>query len=764
MPPKLKAAIWAAAVAGIATVVLTVVLARHHGLGPIGVLAALTAALTLSWLYPFLVLRHEETEAFQLDEAFLVAMALLLPPLGTVLAFLAAALLSQLVRRRPPVRIAFNVGTFVTATGLALAVARLAGAHGDTTPIDLAAAVAGALVFLVVNTASVSAVMAIVEGESFWRSVSNGLGFRLLVWAATVAVGLLGGLAGSAYSWALLLAGLPMGVLQVVMSGSLRAGHDRKRLDGLLRTAMEAHSSMEPADVEEAITESARELLHCRDARIAETPPGEGELGIGLTGRRYPERWLVVSERRGLEPFGAQDTKLLAAIAAVGSSALENASLVDQIKHQVFHDTLTGLPNQLLFEERTTAALAQRSRSGEGLAVLFIDLDRFKRVNDSLGHPTGNELLRQVATRLSGAVRGGDTVARMGGDEFTLLLPTVRSTGEAVLVAEKILRHFLDPFVLDGHKLHVTPSIGIAVAPDDGTRPSALLKNADTAMYRAKARGRNCFEVYSIDMNAAAHRRLALEGDLHAALEAGQLRVVYQPQVDLTTGRIVGVEALARWEHPVLGMIGPDTFIPLAEETGLIVALDDWVLRTACAQGRAWTDAGLPPLRIAVNVSGRAFHRTQVVERVVEALARTGLAPGHLELEITESMAIDSHDDTRPIFRDLESLGVKIAIDDFGTGYSALSRLQGFPFHTLKIDRSFVSAIETPDDDAPIVAAMIAMAHALKLSVVAEGVETSTQLAFLERHNCDIAQGYLFSRPIEPDQVAALVSRSAALV
>jgi EAL domain-containing protein (putative c-di-GMP-specific phosphodiesterase class I) len=331
-------------------------------------------------------------------------------------------------------------------------------------------------------------------------------------------------------------------------------------------------------------------------------------------------------------------------------------------------------------------------------------------------------------------------------------------------VAEKIMAVFRAPFAVAGQELYVTPSLGIAVAPDDGTRPSVLLKNADTAMYRAKDRGRNCFEIYSVDMNSAAEARLALEGDLHSALATGQLRVVYQPQFDLVTGRLTGVEALARWDHPTLGAIAPDTFIPLAEESGLIVALDDWVMRTACAQVRAWVDAGLPPVRMAVNLSGRAFWRARIVERVAEVLAVTGVNPEQLELEVTESMAVDAVTDTRPVFRELEALGVRLAIDDFGTGYSALGRLQGLPFHTLKIDRSFVIGVENPYDEAPIVAAMIAMAHALKMEVVAEGVETEAQRAFLARHGCDVGQGYLFGRPVAASEVEEILRPRSVLV
>jgi diguanylate cyclase (GGDEF)-like protein len=757
MPTRLKAAVGASAGAGALTAVLTAAFGGDHGIGSLAELLGFMVALGFTWAFPIKILRREETEAFQLDEAFLVAMALLLPPAGVVMAFGIAAFVSRLVTRRPLVRVVFNTGMVITAAGLAVGAARLIGGEGSTQPRVLSGLVLGAAVFLIVNAVSVSAVLAVVEGESFWGSLADGLGFRLLVWAATVAIGLLAGLAGSAYSWGLLFALLPMGVLQIVLSGSLQARHDRERLDGLLRTALQAHASMEPADVEEAIMASARQLLQCREARISDVPPGPEELGSVLPGHRYPERWLVVSERRGLQPFGPHDAKLLDALVAVGSSALDNAALVEQLKHEAFHDALTGLPNQLLFEETVGLALAERRQPERKQAVFVLDLDRFKRVNDSLGHPAGNELLREVARRLTGAVRGGDMVARMSGDEFTVLVTGLRSTSEAAFVAEKVMAVFRAPFVIAGQELYVTPSLGIAVAPEDGTRPSILLKNADTAMYRAKERGRNCFEIYSVEMNSAAEARLALEGDLHHALDTRQLRVVYQPQFDLVTGRLSGVEALARWNHPTLGTIPPDTFIPLAEESGLIVELDDWVMRTACAQARAWADAGLPALRMAVNLSGRGFSRARIVERVTEALAVTGVDPEQLELEITESMAVDTVADTRPLFRELEALGVRLAIDDFGTGYSALGRLQGLPFHTLKIDRSFVAGVENAHDEAPIVAAMIAMAHALRLEVVAEGVESEAQRSFLARHGCDIAQGYLFGRPVEPTEIEAML-------
>jgi diguanylate cyclase (GGDEF)-like protein len=765
VPRKLKAILATVVAAGAITLAATVALTHRQGFGSPLELAAISFVLALTWTFPLKVLRREETVAYQLDEAFLVSMALLMPPLAVVVAFALAAVSSQLVLRRPLSRVLFNTGLIVTASGTALGVIHLIGGHTATRPSDLVAVVVGAAVFMAVNSSFLALVISALEEQSFWRAWSDGIRFWTLLWGATVAVGLLGALAGTAHRWALLLALVPIGALHVVLTGALAAREDRARLDGLLRAAGAAHASMESADVEEAVLNQARELLSCRHARLGETPPGEGELGARLPGSAYPERWLVVSDRRGADnPFGANDAKLLEGLAAVTATALSNAGLVEQLKHEAFHDALTGLPNQLLFEETVSLALAERRQPERKLAVFVLDVDRFKRVNDSLGHPAGNELLREVARRLTGAVRGGDTVARMSGDEFTLLVTGLRSTGEAALVAEKVMAVFRAPFAAAGQELYVTASVGIAVSPDDGARPSVLLKNADTAMYRAKERGRNCFEIYSVDMNAAAEARLALEGDLHQALDSGQLRVAYQPQIDLVTGRLTGVEALARWDHPTLGPIAPDTFIPLAEESGLIVALDDWVMRTACAQVRTWRDAGLPPLRMAVNLSGRAFWRARIVERVTEVLTLTGVDPEQLELEVTESMAVDAVTDTRPLFRELEALGVRLAIDDFGTGYSALGRLQGLPFHTLKIDRSFVVGVENPHDEAPIVAAMIAMAHALKLEVVAEGVETEAQQSFLARNGCDMAQGFLFGRPVDPAEIEAMLRPESVLV
>ena len=461
-----------------------------------------------------------------------------------------------------------------------------------------------------------------------------------------------------------------------------------------------------------------------------------------------------------VNPSEVECLELLAAQAGVGVS---NVRLLNRIRHQALHDGLTGLPNQLLFEDRVNQALAQAGRINSPAALLFVDLDRFKKVNDTLGHDFGNELLRQVAGRLLGVIRSGDTVARMGGDEFTLLLPRLSQLGDAGVVASKTLEAFRTPFVVGSHQLFMTPSVGISVFPSDGLGYESLLKHADIAMYRAKARGGNTYEMYSSGRREeVAYPRLALEADLHHALPRKELYVAYQPQIDLTNGRIVAVEALVRWRHTQLGEVTPSEFLPLAEEAGLISTIDTWVMQSACRQAQAWRQAGLPELRMAVNVSGRHLMHPRFAETVIQALKRSSVVPTQLELEITEGVAVSEMREAITSLSRLRGLGVRIAIDDFGTGYSMLSRLRQLPLDTLKIDRSFISEIADPDEDAPIISATIAMATSLGLEVVAEGVETQAQLDFLRRHGCHLAQGFLLSRPCEPEVVAALLQQPTA--
>jgi diguanylate cyclase (GGDEF)-like protein len=728
---------------------------------PLGLLAAFVIAEAVSWGSTFLLQPKGESEVWQLDEAIFVCALVLLPPLGVVLVFALGVALGLIIARHRLVMVVYSAAMMTVAAAAGVGAAALVGpvqADSELTLRLVAALYVGALTLALVNELLMAVWSRVVDDRRFWSELATNVRFRIR-WSPWIASGgVLTAVAGLSASWAVLLAIPPLAAAQVVLSEHLKARRDRERTLGLFTAATEAHASVRTEEVEEAFTGAAARLLRCGAAEITDHPPAGDEWGVPLLIGGPREQWLVIRDRHSDEPLDDDDRALLETLAAVGSSALENARLVEEIRHRAVHDPLTDLPNQLLFDDRVDQAIALAGEQGQRFAVAVLDLDSFKKVNDSLGHSVGDELLGVVARRLGGAVSPLDTIARLGGDHFTILLPTVDGPHAAGAVAERVLAEVRRPLRLGGQELFMTATIGIAFYPEDGTTHEHLLRNADAAMHRAKEVGPGGYQIYAATMNALAHLRLAMESELHNALDRRELTLRYQPLVELGSERIVGVEALLRWNHPVLGLIGPGEFMNVAEESGYILALDMWVLEEACRQGRAWLDAGLPPTRVSVNLSGRHFQAPdRVVGAVLAALASSGLEPGLLELEVTESVAVSESEEVAAALGRLRDLGIGISIDDFGTGYSMLGRLQRFPADRLKIDRSFVAEIHTERDEAPLVLAVIAMARSLHLETVAEGVETTAQREFLRRHGCDLAQGYLFAEPRDADGIAALL-------
>jgi diguanylate cyclase (GGDEF)-like protein len=445
----------------------------------------------------------------------------------------------------------------------------------------------------------------------------------------------------------------------------------------------------------------------------------------------------------------------------VGSDVTNSTVAEQQVRQLARYDSLTGLPNRSMLIEQLESGLRQARVTRLGLAVLFIDLDRFKYVNDTLGHDAGDELLKIMAKRLSGLLRPVDTVARLGGDEFVILIQNTIDPSTLSKVAARVLNVLCEPMRLSDRPVQVSASVGIALFPSDGDDTTTLLKNADSAMYLAKARGKNNFQFFTSELAERATRHFALEGDLRQAVGRNELVLHYQPRFRLSDGAMCGMEALLRWQHPTRGLIPPGEFIDLAEESGLIVQLGHWVMGEACRQIRLWREAGLEPPCCAINLSARQFGNEGLIEEVQAALSEAVLEAGALEVEITESLLMSDPDRAQQVLLRLHTLGVGIAIDDFGTGYSSLAYLKRFPAQTLKIDRSFIQGLPQDRDDAAITQAVIAMAHSLEMRVVAEGVETPEQLAFLKGHGCDEVQGYLLGRPMTAEKLAPLLPREA---
>jgi diguanylate cyclase (GGDEF)-like protein len=428
-----------------------------------------------------------------------------------------------------------------------------------------------------------------------------------------------------------------------------------------------------------------------------------------------------------------------------------------QMTHSARHDFLTGLPNRMLLNDRVSQAIAAGPRHSKKVAVLFLDLDGFKHINDSLGHPTGDKLLQSIAKRLVACVRAADTVSRQGGDEFVVLLSEIEQPEDAAITARRMLEAVAEAHPVDHHDLHVTTSIGVSVSPDDGLDAETLIKNADTAMYQAKENGRHSYQFFKPAMNIRAVERQSIEENLRRALERQEFALQYQPKVNLRTGEISGAEALLRWTHPTRGPVSPAQFIPVAEDCGLILPIGNWVLREACKQARAWRDAGLPLFTVAVNISSMEFRDDEFLKNIFAVLKESSLDPRCLELELTESVLMKRAESAASVLKTLRASGVQVAVDDFGTGYSSLSYLRKFPIDALKIDQSFVRQITSTPDETSNVTAIISMGRSLNLRVVAEGVETQEELAFLRTRQCDEAQGYYFGRPMVAGQFAALL-------
>jgi diguanylate cyclase (GGDEF)-like protein/PAS domain S-box-containing protein len=459
------------------------------------------------------------------------------------------------------------------------------------------------------------------------------------------------------------------------------------------------------------------------------------------SGEIYP-KWLSISTIKDNGTGGLRN------YVAIFSDITERKEAERRIQYMAHYDMLTGLPNRALLHDRLFQYLNHASRSGKRVALLFLDLDRFKTINDSLGHTAGDLLLQSVAERLKSCLRAEDTVARLGGDEFVVVLPDIQEIEYAAVVAGKILERVAQPHAVGGVELSTTASIGISIYPHDGVDKETLVKNADVAMYKSKEAGRNNYLFFAEEMNASAVERLALENSLRRALERREFILHFQPQVHSGTGRIVGVEALLRWRHPELGLLMPEQFIPLAEESGLLVEIGEWVLREACEKNRAWQDAGLAAVPVAVNLSALQFRQANLPGIVASALEQSGLQPKYLELELTESSIIQNAEAATNTLRQLKAMGVRLSIDDFGTGYSNLAYLKRYPIDKIKVDQSFVRGMTTDPDDAAIVRAIISMAKSLKLKVIAEGVETREHADFLSANQCDEAQGFHFSNPL----------------
>jgi len=887
--PRATSAVVAASVVG-GAVTLLVTGWRQSALGHVDesqwIIAAAVGALALgSWVWPVVVYRGGESAAFNMDEVFFVILALLVPPLITLGTFALATGLAQAARRRPLVKSAFNVGQVLVAAGLGLAVSRAIAVPSDPlTAVQIAAIVLGVGVYFVINTFLVAGV--VVSMGATWDECTNDLPIQVTHAGAGALIGVILALAIQAHLWAVALAIPGLVVERRLISARFAAQYDHARMKGLYEVTLEANRGLRQQAVLQTILGSARRLLRSPEATLGSDGPSPGQLAAPMTVAGTGQ-WLVASGRRRDEPFDDADRGLLKALAAVGSAALSNAELYQQVHaererlssitlnigegvcaiaadgqltfvnraaadmielpspsiptdnvvtgsaleapdfllipareamrtgrtireddarfrskdggtipvaytasavmtdgaasgaviafrditerkafedelHQhAFYDSLTGLANRRLLVERLDQALRRSALDRKTHALIFVDVDRFKSINDSLGHVTGDEFLVVIAARMKAVVRSRDLLARFGGDEFVVLLEDVAGADVAVAAAKRICAAVEQTMVLsDGHEVVASVSAGIALT-EPGKSADDVLRNADVAMYDAKAKGGGgIYRVFDqASMGSRSSKRLQIEADLRKGLERDELEVHYQPFYSLDEQRVVGAEALVRWRHPADGLISPMRFIPIAEETGLIQPLGRYVLDKACRQVCSIRQRLNVDLPISVNLSPRQFQESGLLTQVASALEASGLPSELLIFEITESTVMEDLCSAREIMKRLRTLGVRLAIDDFGTGHSSLAYLRQFPVHEVKIDRTFVAGIAENSVDLAIVRAVIDLANAMGISSVAEGVETKDQLAGLKTLGCQVGQGFYFSHPLRAEEFDELLTR-----